>query len=160
MLAARSRADPRRLFFCLAGVVVACAPTYNMLLIDASLERSRYLELATPAFTLLLVFSCFALPRRAGITALALMVAFHLAALEHNLRILSSVSRARYELCGSLAERARKTEGLITISDVPVTVDGVYWRNGLEDCLMLEFGIPIRKVQVNEPVNRTPIPAP
>ena len=141
--------DRKRVCLCLAGVAIACAPPYNMLLIDSSLERSRYLDLATPAFTLLLVFACMGLPRRAGIVALGLLVVFQIAALEHNLRIWRSVSTARYDLCRSLAGQARTASGLIAIHDVPLVVDGVYWRNGLEECLSMEFGIPMGTVQVN-----------
>lgn len=143
-----SRPNRKRLVVCLAGVVVACVPTHHMLLIDSSLERSRYLSLAAPAFTLLLIFACLALPRRTGIIALGLFVVFHIAALEHNVRIWHSVSTARYEWCRSLAERARNTSGPITLSDVPLVVDGVYWRNGIEDCLWLDFGVPMGRVQV------------
>ena len=127
-----------------------------MLLIDSSLERSRYLDLATPAFTLLLVLACAALPRRAGVVALGLLVIFHLAALEHNLQIWKSVSTARYELCRGLAERARNASGPLAINNVPLVVDGVYWRNGIEDCLWLEFGVPMGKVLVNQQGSETP----
>lgn len=143
-----SRVDRKRVILCLAGVVVACVPTHHMLLIGPSLEHSRYLDFATPAFTLLVVFACLELPRRAGAAALALLAVFQLAGLEHNLRIWSSVSTARYELCRGVAARARKTEGRITIGDLPMTVDGVHWRNGIEDCLWLEFDIPMGKVEV------------
>ena len=146
-----SRAGRGRMLLCMAGVVVACLPTYNMLLIAPSLERSRYLDLASPAFALLLVFACIGLPRRVGMAALAALVVFQLTALEHNLQIWSDVSKARYQLCRGLAERARTTEGRIRISGVPVTVDGVYWRNGIEDCLWLEFGVPMGTILVNEP---------
>ena len=149
---AASSAERKRLILCLAAIVVACVPPHNMLLIGPSLERSRYLDLASVAFTLLLVFASLALPRRMGLAALALMAALQLAALEHNLRIWSDVSKARYELCRGLADRARKTAGRITIEAVPLTVDGVYWRNGLEACLWMEFDIPMGKVQVTEAV--------
>ncbi len=150
MLLLGSRPGRTRVVLCLAGVVVACGPPYNMLLIDSSLERSRYLDLATPAFTLLLVFACIALPRSSGIMALTLLVVFHIAALEHNLRIWHSVSSARYELCRSLAKRARNAPGPISIYDVPLVMEGVYWRNGIEDCLWLNFGIPMGRVRVNQ----------
>ena len=132
LLLLRSRPDRKRVCLCLAGVAIACAPPYNMLLIDSSLERSRYLDLATPAFSLLLVFACMGLPRRVGMVTLGLLVAFQLAALEHNLRIWRSVSAARYDLCRSLAERARLASGPVVIQGVPLVVDGVYWRNGLD----------------------------
>ena len=144
----RSRPSRERIALCIAGVAVACLPTYNMLLIGASLEQSRYLDCATPAFVLLLVFACAALPRRAGRLAIALMVVFQFAALEHNLRIFSDVSNARYEYCRRLAQRAQTTEGKIVIDNVPIVVDGVFWRNGIEECLWVEFGIPMGKVQV------------
>jgi hypothetical protein len=138
-----------RLAVCMAAVVVACVPTHHMLLIGPSLERARYLDFATPAFVLLLAFACFSLPRSVGAAALGMIVVFHVAALEHNLRIWYSVTTARYELCRTLAGRARQAEGVVTISDVPPEVDGVYWRNGIEDCLFLDFGIPMGKVRVN-----------
>lgn len=145
-----SRSGRQRVLLCLIGVVVACLPTHHMLLIDSSLERSRYLNLATPAFGLLLVFACLALPRPIGILVLSLLVVFHLAALEHNLRIWKSISTARYQLCSDLAARARNASGPLAINDVPLVVDGVYWRNGIEDCLWLEFGVPMGKVLVNQ----------
>ncbi len=148
-----SHPNRKHAFLCLAGVAVACVPPYNMLLIDSSLERSRYLDLATPAFTLLLVLACVALPRRAGFIALGLLGFFHLAALEHNLQIWKSVSTARYEVCRGLAQRARTASGQITVDNVPLVVDGVYWRNGIEDCLWLEFGVPMGKVLINQERN-------
>ena len=75
---------------------------------------------------------------------------FQLAALEHNLRIWKSVASARYELCRTTAARARDTTGVLNIGTQPLTVDGVYWRNGLEDCLFLEFGVSMGKVHVDE----------
>lgn len=144
-----ARPDRKRILLCLAGVVIACVPAHHLLLIDSSLERSRYLTLAVPIFTLLFVFACMGLPRRAGIGAAGLMVGFQLTALEHNLRIWHSVSTARYELCRSLAAGAGNTSGPIAINGVPLIVDGVYWRNGIEACLWVEFGIPMGKVRVN-----------
>jgi hypothetical protein len=149
LLLLRSRPNRTRIILCFAGVVVACVPAHHMLLIDSSLERARYLDLATPAFTLMLVFACIALPRRTGIAALALMVVFQIAALEHNLGIWHSVSSARYEMCRTLAARSQKSSDPIVINDVPLIMDGVYWRNGIEECLWLDFGIPMGRVQIN-----------
>jgi hypothetical protein len=66
---------------------------------------------------------------------------------------------ARYDLCRSIAERARTTPGVLAIHNVPLIVDGVYWRNGLEECMALEFGIPMGKVLVNETAGEIPKPA-
>jgi hypothetical protein len=143
-----SRPERVRIAACVAGVVAACVPAHHMLLIGPSLDQSRYLDMATPAFVLLLVFGAMGLPRRAGIAALALLAGFHLAALEHNLRIWSDVAKARYQLCRTLAERGRQSGEPITLREVPLLVNGVYWRNGIEDCLQMEFGIPVERVQV------------
>jgi hypothetical protein len=144
----RARPDRTRLRLCALGVAVACIPVHHMLLIGPSLERSRYLTYATPAFVLLLVTACRGLPRWSGTAALSLIVAFQGAAQTHNLIIWRSVATARYDLCRSMAERARTTPGVLTIHDVPLVVSGVYWRNGLEECMALEFGIPLGKVLV------------
>ena len=144
-----ARPDRRKTALCVAGVVAACIPTHHLLLIGPSLERSRYLDLASIAFTCLLVFAAVALPKRVGVAALALMAGFQVAALEHNLGIWSRVSQARYEFCRSLAERARLAPGLVEIQGVPFAVDGIYWRNGIEECLWMEFGIPMGKVRIS-----------
>ncbi|MGI8743697.1 MAG: hypothetical protein ACR2NN_14205 [Bryobacteraceae bacterium] len=147
----KARPDRRPLLLTMVGVVVACIPTHHMLLIGPSLERSRYLTYALPAFVLLIVNACRALPRWMGPAALCLLAAFHLAALQHNLRIWRSVASARYELCRGVAAVARTTGGTVSIEGLPLTLDGVYWSNGLEDCLALEFGVPMGKVWVNSP---------
>jgi len=48
---------------------------------------------------------------------------------------------------------------VLAIHNVPLMVDGVYWRNGLEECMALEFGIPMGKVRVNQTVGENPKPA-
>jgi hypothetical protein len=105
LLLLKARPSQGRVALCLLGVVAACLPVHHMLLIDGTLERSRYLAYATPAFILMLAFAYDALPRRTGMAGLALMVLFHAAALEHNLRIWRSVAQARYGLCREVAAR-------------------------------------------------------
>ena len=147
------RARPARgvLALCLAGIALTCIPTHNMLLIGPSLERARYLTLAVPLIVLALGFCFAALPRRVGLAGLALMVAFHAAAMRHNLMAWRSVSTARYTVCRNLAERARASASPISLTGMPLMIDGVYWRNGLEDCLDVDFGIPPGTVLVNNP---------
>ena len=146
----RARPDRTRLWLCALGVAVACIPVHHMLLIGPTLERSRYLTYAVPAFVLLLVTACLGLPRWAGTAALSLILAFQVAAQTHNLIIWRSVATARYNLCRSIAERARATPGVLAIDNIPLIVDGVYWRNGLEECMALEFAVPMGKVRVSE----------
>jgi hypothetical protein len=146
------KARPPRLRFalCLACVAIACVPVHHMLLIGPSLERSRYLTYATVPFILALALAYSALPIRIGIAAMALLLGFHAAALWHNLKIWRSVASARYEMCHNVAARARDTSRPIAIIGLPLIVDGVYWSNGLGECLWLEFDIPPGKVLVND----------
>lgn len=127
----RSRPDRTRVWLCIAGVMVSCLPVHHMLLIGPSLERSRYLAYASPVLVLLLVTAASG---RRGMVALGLLAAFHLGALEHNLNIWRSVAQARYDLCHS--GRA------VSVQDMPLTVDGVYWRNGFEECVAQQRPLP------------------
>ncbi len=151
LLLGKARPNRVQLWLCIAGVAVACIPTHHMLLIGPSLEQSRYLTYATPAFITLLVTACTGLPRRIGGSALVMITAFNLTALEHNQRIWKSIASARYQLSRTVAAAARDTAGVIAVDGLPSTLDGIYWRNGLEDSLDLDFGIPMGKVRVNEP---------
>ena len=148
LLLLRARMATARVALCAAAILVACLPTHHMLLIDASLERSRYLDLATPAFVLLLGLAAASL-RRGGVAALGLLAVFHLAALTHNLGVWSSVSRQRYEFCRALAERAKREGAPVVVHGTPLARDGVYWRNGIEDCLYLNFDVPMGAVRVD-----------
>jgi hypothetical protein len=147
------RAHPPRWRFvlCLACVAIACVPVHHMLLIGPSLERSRYLTYASAPFILALAWAYSALPVRTGVVAMALLVGFHAAALRHNLNIWRTVASARYEMCRNLAARAGNTSTPIAITGLPLIVDGVYWSNGLGECLWLEFDIPPGKLLVNDP---------
>ena len=150
--------DRARLWACALGVLVACIPAHHLLLIGPSLEQSRYLTYATPAFVLLIAAACRGLRLETGVAALSLLIAFHAAALQHNLRIWQSIASARYELCQTVAGLARNAPGAVAIDGLPETVDGVYWRNGLEDCLAMDFGIPMGKVLVNRQELNTEAP--
>jgi len=147
----KAHPDRGRFALSLACVAIACVPVHHMLLIGPSLERSRYLTYAAVPFIFALALTYSALPVRIGVAAMALLVGFQAAALWHNLKIWRSVASARYEACRSVAVMARKTPGPIAIAGLPLMIDGVYWSNGFEDCLWLEFDIPPGKVLVNSP---------
>ena len=147
----KARPDRVRFALSLACVAIACVPVHHMLLIGPSLERSRYLTYASAPFIFALALACTALPVRIAAPAMALLVGFQAAALWHNLKIWSSVVSARQEMCRTLASRANNTSGPIAITGLPLMVDGVYWSNGFQDCLWLEFQIPPGRVLVDTP---------
>jgi hypothetical protein len=150
----KARPPRWRFALSLACVAIACVPVHHMLLIGPSLERSRYLSYATVPFILALALAYSALPLRIGVAAMTLLLGFHAAALRHNLKIWRSVASERYEMCRNVAARARTTSTPIAITGLPLIVDGVYWSNGLGECLWLEFDIPPGKVLVNDPAPR------
>jgi hypothetical protein len=147
----KSRPDRRRFALGLACVAIACVPVHHMLLIGPSLERSRYLTYATAPFIFALALAYSTLPVRMGVAAMALVVTFQAATLRHNLTIWRSVAAARHEMCRSVAFPANNTPGPIAVTGLPLVLDGVYWSNGFEDCLWLEFHVPPGKVLVNSP---------
>jgi len=147
----KARPDRRRFVLALACVAVACVPVHHMLLIGPSLERSRYLTYATAPFIFALALAYSKLPVRIGVAAMALVVTFQAATLWHNLKIWRSVAAARHEMCRGVATRARNSPGPIAVTGLPLVLDGVYWSNGFEDCLWLEFQVPPGKVLVNSP---------
>ncbi len=155
LLLLKARPNRRRLAFALGAVAIACIPVHHLLLIDASLERSRYLTLASVPFVIALVLLWIALPRRIGILAGVLIVTFQVAAVDHNLKTWRTVAYARRDACREVAGIAQKTESKITITGMPLLVDGAYWSNGFAECLWLDFGVPMGKVRVNgEPPQR------
>ena len=141
----------RRLPLSLLAVVIACVPVHNMILIGPSLQPARYLLIASAPFVLAVTFAARGLPRRPAIAALGLLLIFHAAGCAHNLRLWSSVSKERRELCRRIAAIAQTSPATVAITGLPLTLDGVYWRNGLEECLYLDFAVPMGKVLVNPP---------
>ena len=149
LLMLKAQPDRRRLALAIACVAAACIPVHHLLLIDSTLEKSRYLTLASVPFVLVLVYIWLGMPRKWGIAAAALIVTFEVAAVDHNLKIWKMVAISRLDACREIAEIARKTEAPLAVTNMPMTVNGVYWRNGFEECLLLNFGIPLGRVRVN-----------
>ena len=149
ILMLKARPGRRRLAIALGCVAVACVPAHHLLLIDASLERCRYLTLASAPFVLALVFAWTALPRHLGILAAVLLVTFQVAAVDHNLKIWRTVAVDRHDACRDVAALIGKTTAPIAITGMPLLINGVYWSNGFAECLSLDYRIPPGRVRVN-----------
>jgi hypothetical protein len=101
-------------------------------LIDANLEKSRVLYLPSVGFVLIFAAVLEAARPRLAVGAACAILAFQVAALEHNLAVWSYVSQLAELTCERVAART----GTVSLSDIANTVDGVYFlHTGLRGCI-------------------------
>lgn len=132
--------------------VAATAPALHQLLIDTDLQRSRMLYLPLAGFCLFLGVALGSLrsPRFQGLAAL-LLIAFHWAALQHNLKIWRTVSELADSVCGEIVATVPPTAGGVDVEGLPGSLKGVYFlRNGLGGCLDLKAGRPLGLQNVSQ----------
>ena len=128
--------DRRKLTFALGFVLLAALPVHEFLGIGPDLEKSRVLYLPSVGFALLFATALEGVRPRVAIAAACAILAFHTAALEHNLRIWGSVAHLAERTCQDLA----RTNPPV-LPDIPNTVDGVYFlHTGLRGCVEAAAG--------------------
>jgi hypothetical protein len=148
-LVAAAHADRRKLWFGLAFTLAAAIPVYIFLLIGPDLEKSRVLYLPSVGFVLILAAAFEAMRRRSAVLAACALIAFQTAALEHNLLIWQGVANLAERTCASVASAA--SAGPLTISDVPNTIDGVYFlHTGLRHCVEWSAGKPLPELRISD----------
>jgi hypothetical protein len=146
---AAAHADRKKLWFGLAFTLAAAIPVYIFLLIGPDLEKSRVLYLPSVGFVLILAAAFEAMPRRSAVLAACALIAFQTAALEHNLLVWRGVADLAERTCASVARVAASGRPL-TVSDVPNTIDGVYFLHpGLEQCVEWYAGKPLPGLRVS-----------
>lgn len=127
-----ARANQRRIWFGLGFILLAALPVHEFLGIDADLEKSRVLYLPSVGLALVFAAAIEAVRPRVAVTLGCAILAFQLAALEHNLFVWDSVSRLAARTCSSVAA----VEGPVAVSDVSNTIDGIYFlHTGLLGCV-------------------------
>ncbi len=147
---AAAHADRKKLWFGLAFTLAAAIPVYIFLLIGPDLEKSRVLYLPSVGFMLVLAAAFEAMPRRSAVLVACALIAFQTAALEHNLVIWQGVANLAERTCVSVASTAAST-GSLTVSDVPNTIDGVYFlHTGLQHCVEWYAGKPLPGLRVSD----------
>ena len=134
--AAVSRVNRQRFLMPLALTLLAAIPVAPLLLIGPDLEKSRYLYLPSAMFAMLLVVVMEASDQRWIIATAAL--AFHIAALEHNLKAWEHASAKAESACAVVAQFPQSREAKIKIVGLPQTLQGVYfYGNGFPECVEL-----------------------
>jgi hypothetical protein len=132
-------ADRKKLLFALGFILLAALPVHEFLLIDSNLEKSRVLYLPSVGYALLFAAALEAVKPRIAIAAACTVLAFQTAALEHNLKVWSAVSRLAQQTCSAIA----RIPGPAALSDISNTIDGVYFlHTGLRGCIEQSAGHP------------------
>jgi hypothetical protein len=131
--AAKSR-NRRSILFAAGFVLLSALPPLEQLLIGPDLQKSRELYLPLVGFCLLLARAVQGLPARAGMIVSAAIIAFNLAALEHNVRIWRDVGATARRTCAAAVACSRS--GTVRVRGLPGSLDGVYFLGvGFPECI-------------------------
>jgi len=132
-LAAKS-SDRRSIAFAIGLVLVSALPPLEQLLIGPDLQKSRELYLPLVGFCVLLARAVRGLPARTRAFVSVVLVAFNLAALQHNITIWREVGETARRTCAAAAICSRS--GNPRVSGLPGSLDGVYFLGvGLPECV-------------------------
>jgi hypothetical protein len=129
---------------------IAALPVQHLLLIGPDLEKSRVLYLPSVGFAILLGYELQSVsqPRMAAVAALAIL-AFQLAALEHNFAIWKRVAELSRETCLRVGSAIEQTGRDAFATSLPKLLDGVYFlQNGFPECVEWNSGVPRDRVHV------------
>lgn len=133
---ALSRIDRRRLTFAMGFVLVSVLPPLHLLLIGSDLERSRLLYMPSIGFCLMLALAAERLRGRVRWIAPAVILAFNLCALEHNLNVWENASRKAKSACAEAVRCIDPATKKIIVTGLPAILDGVYFfGNGFKECV-------------------------
>jgi hypothetical protein len=137
---------PARTF--LLFTFIAALPVQHLLLIGADLEKSRVLYLPSVGFALCLAALLETLCASGWrIPAAIAIMAFQVACLEHNLIIWREVAQTARRTCDSLAASLAGNNTTVTTRDLPNVLRGVYFSNGMAECVELNHGIDPERVR-------------
>lgn len=129
------RMDRREFLFALGFVQVSLLPPLHLLLIGPDLGKSRLLYLPSVGFCLMLSLPVQGLRGPARFVIPGLILAFHFAALQHNLNSWQYASEKAEAVC---AAAAKCTD---SVARLPGTLQGVpFFANGFGEAIELQRG--------------------
>jgi hypothetical protein len=142
LYAARSNGPRAVATFGLCAALIGALPASSQLLIGADLQKSRLLYLPSIGFAILLASLVNAVEsRKMRVLVAAALVAFHAAALQHNLSVWKRVSAIAQATCGGARRLTRNGPHEVATIGLPGSIQGVYFfANGLKECLEMEHG--------------------
>jgi hypothetical protein len=125
--------------FALGFVIVSTLPPLHLLVIGAGLGNSRLLYLPSVGFCLMLAVAIDGLRRRARWIIPGVILAFHFAALQHNLNAWEYASGMARSACTVTAKSVGPGTETTVASRVPGSLRGVpFFANGFPECLELQ----------------------
>lgn len=143
----------RDLVLAIGWLLTLSLPPMQQLLIGADLQKARYLYLPSAAFCLLLaaaVTRLSATPRWAVSTA---VLAFHVAALVHNLSAWEYASEKAKSACAAAAVCVTGPQSRIAVLGLPGSLNGVYFfANGFPECVAMQRNFEPVEVDLPETV--------
>lgn len=134
-----SRANRELLEFALGFIIVSSLPPLHLLAIGAGLGNSRLLYLPSVGFCLMLAAAVDGLSRRARRIVPGVILAFHFAALQHNLNAWEYASGMAKSACTAAAKSVGSGTETTVAPSVPGSLRGVpFFANGFPECLELQ----------------------
>lgn len=132
----RARGTRLSLVLGLAFTGAALLPIGHMLLVDASLLGAGRFYLALAGFAMFLGVVVRGTPKPMQVLVGAVLVAFQIAALRHNLAVWGETAALADRTCAAAAKFAQGHSGASMVSGLPRDIDGVpFLANGLEACI-------------------------
>jgi hypothetical protein len=163
LMVCAGRAGARRAHL-LAGVAfILCAdlPVHHLLMFQPDFAGARvlYLPLAGLAIFWAALLRSYDRSKLARVLAVTL-IAFNMAALQHNLRPWRTTPATAASVCRALGSELAKDQRPAVVSGLPTTLEGVYFlSNGFPECVEMNSGEPAARVHVvgrsagNEPLD-------
>lgn len=152
---ARSQPDRRRLLLAIAFAVIPALPALPQLLIGSDLQKSRLLYLPSVGFSLLAASLLQSLGARRAAAAAAILLAFNIAALNHNLKIWGDIARLARNTCAAAAELIGSSTKRVIVSGLPPSLRGVYfYAKGFPECLEIHSGLALESLEILRGENR------
>jgi hypothetical protein len=143
------RQDQRRLTYSLGFLLFSVLPPLHMMLIGPDLEKSRLLYLGSAGFCFLLAAAVDGVKKPALLLAPAIVLAFNLVALGHNLKLWRYVSDRAQAACESIVECADAVKGKVVVEAVPSLLRGVYFLgNGLPDGVAMRRADLLPRIEI------------
>ncbi|HEY3128580.1 MAG TPA: hypothetical protein VGL91_03920 [Acidobacteriota bacterium] len=145
-----SRSGGRLFTFAAGFALLSALPAVTQLSLGADLQKSRLLYLPSAGFALLIALAVERLQTKYLRWLVAsILVAFHLAALNHNLNIWRDVATLADRVCAAAAAKVSPATTKVIVLGLPGSLNGVYFfANGFPECVQMHAAKASDNVEV------------
>ena len=148
--AIRSCASRAGLWAGLAFIFAAVIPVQQLLMFQPDFAGARVLYLPVAGLAILWAAILERTARsKLALAMAAVLIAFNLAALEHNLRPWRTTPETAAAVCRALGQELAKDARPVFVSGLPNRLDGAYFlSNGFAECVQMNSGQPAARVHL------------